>query len=75
MNTFIYEIPARDFIKNGGNILKSIVFTYKGDFRVGFDVLSREGENGVILNLKNSSGDSHKTHIDLCWVAAKILIE
>jgi hypothetical protein len=75
MNTFIYEIPARDFIKNGGNILKSIVFTHRGDFKAGFNVLSREGENGVILNLQNTSGDACKTHIDLCWVAAKILID
>lgn len=69
--TFDYLVPARDFIFNGGNIMKKqIVTSYNiNDLRFNVERL----ENRKVLYLKNDE-KTIRTHIDLCWVVAKVSI-
>ncbi len=73
MNTFSHPIPARTFLKNGGNILKSEI-TFSGrETEDVYNVLNRENN---ILNVESkTTGNKTKIHLDMCWVNAKILVD
>jgi hypothetical protein len=70
-NTFDYLIPARDFINNGGNIMKKQIVTSYNMFDVKYGV--ETFEKRTILFLKNGE-KTVRTHIDLCWVVAKVSV-
>lgn len=69
--TFDYLVPARDFITNGGNIMKKQIVTSFNLNDRKFDV--ETFEKRTVLHLK-SGEKTVRTHIDLCWVVAKVIV-
>jgi len=68
--TFNYLIPARVFMENGGNIMSQEIVTSHNLFDVKFKIETRE-KNTLYLN---SGNEKVKSHIDFCWVIAKVLL-
>lgn len=71
MNTFEMAIPARLFMDNGGNIMKSTILLSNDLKSLKYSVATRS-EN--MLEIKNSNNIS-RTHIDMCWVICKVIVD
>lgn len=70
MKTFKYNIPARVFMENGGNIMKATILLENNIQSYQYKVETR-AEN--ILNL-DLNGFKQKIHLDMCWVIVDVII-
>jgi len=72
MNTFDYPIPAKHFLRSGGNIMKSEVLSCDDSTTEVFRVLTQENS---ILNVESKiTGIKSRLHLDMCWVIGKVVI-
>jgi len=71
--TFNYPVPAKLYVKHGGNIMRSIIVKENYPNAERFKVLTKESEN-VIMVKSLETGDQSKCHFDMCWVLAKVLV-
>lgn len=72
MNTFDYPIPAKHFLRSGGNIMKSEVLSCDDRTTEVFKVLTQEN---YILNVESKrTGVKSRLHLDMCWVIGKVVI-
>lgn len=71
-NTFSYPIPSRTYIENGGNIIQAKIIT---EFPAG-PILSviRRDNNTLFLKPPAPDEPEIKSHIDLCYVLAEVII-
>jgi hypothetical protein len=70
MNTFQMPIPARIFMENGGNIIKSTILLSNDLKSLPYTV---KAKNNNMLEIVNN-GIEDKTHIDMCWIIANVNI-
>lgn len=72
MNTCDYPIPAKHFLRSGGNIMKSEVLSCDDRTTEVFKVLTQEN---YILNVESKrTGVKSRLHLDMCWVIGKVVI-
>jgi hypothetical protein len=72
MNTFDYPIPAKHFLKSGGNIIKSEILSSDDITSETFKVITQDNH---ILNVESKkTGIKSRIHLDMCWVIGKVLI-
>jgi len=71
--TFNYPVPAKLYVKHGGNIMRSTIVKENYPNAERFKVLTKESEN-VIMVKSLETGDQSKCHFDMCWVLAKVLV-
>lgn len=70
VQTFDYLVPVRAFIENGGNIMSQEIVTSCNLNDEKYKIETRE-RNTLYLN---SGNKKVKSHVDFCWVIAKVLI-
>jgi hypothetical protein len=71
--TFNYPVPAKLYVKHGGNIMRSTIVKENYPNAERFKVLTKESEN-VIMVKSLETGEQSKCHFDMCWVLAKVLV-
>jgi hypothetical protein len=71
--TFNYPVPARLYVKHGGNILRSTIVKQNYPNAEKFKVLSKESEHNIMVE-SLETGEQSKCHFDMCWVLAKVLV-
>jgi hypothetical protein len=71
--TFNYPVPTKLYVKNGGNIMRSIIVKHNGPNAERFKVLNKESENVIIVE-SLETGEQSRCHFDMCWVLAKVLV-
>ena len=71
--TFNYPVPAKLYVKHGGNIMRSIIVKENYPKAEKFKVITKEGENSIVVE-SLETGEQSKCHFDMCWVLAKVLV-
>jgi len=71
--TFNYPVPAKLYVKHGGNIMRSIIVKENYPKAEKFKVVTKESENSIVVE-SLETGEQSKCHFDMCWVLAKVLV-
>jgi hypothetical protein len=71
--TFNYPVPAKLYVKHGGNIMRSTIVKENYPKAEKFKVITKESENSIVVE-SFETGEQSKCHFDMCWVLAKVLV-